>query len=84
MSAGGAQVREMNSAIEGTSGENKGQTSARKGLGLETTNQRSVSSISDDASGVLTKPPGLHPQAIADAGVKVSARLYCSTLPSLP
>ena len=54
----------MNSVIDDSVALTSSQTAARKGLGLETTNQRSVSSV-------LTKFSGINPQQIADAGQQV-------------
>lgn len=54
----------MNSVIDDSVALTSSQTAARKGLGLETTNQRSVSSV-------LTKTSGINPQQIADAGQQV-------------
>ena len=54
----------MNSVIDDNVALTSSQTAARKGLGLETTNQRSVSSV-------LTKTSGINPQQIADAGQQV-------------
>lgn len=50
-------------------------TQGRQGLGLELTNQRSVSSI-------LTGPSedDLHPQEIADAGLKVCRSAFRKSL----
>ena len=58
----------MNEVLDDGSPSSKstGQSLGRQGLGLELTNQRSVSSV-------LTKTSeyDLHPQEIADAGLKV-------------
>ena len=61
------QVRYMNEVLD-ASPTNKfgGQSMGRQGLGLEMTNQRSVSSVLTKASEY-----NLHPQQIADAGLKV-------------
>ena len=61
------QVRYMNEVLD-ASPSNKfgGQSMGRQGLGLEMTNQRSVSSVLTKASDY-----NLHPQQIADAGLKV-------------
>lgn len=60
------KVRYMNEVLE-ASPTNKfgGQSMGRQGLGLEMTNQRSVSSVLTKASEY-----NLHPQEIADAGLK--------------
>lgn len=58
------QVKEMNTAIDDSVAVSSSQSAARNGLGLETTNQRSVSSV-------LSKSSGINPQQIADAGQQV-------------
>jgi hypothetical protein len=61
------QVRYMNEVLDGSpTGKIGGQSMGRQGLGLELTNQRSVSSVLTKASEY-----NLHPQEIADAGLRV-------------
>ena len=61
------QVRYMNEVLDaGPTDKIGGQGMGRQGLGLEMTNQRSVSSVLTKASEY-----NLHPQEIADAGLKV-------------
>lgn len=64
---GCAQVTYMNQVLDASpSSKPLSQSMGRQGLGLELTNQRSVSSV-------LTKATeyNLHPQQIADAGLQV-------------
>ncbi len=57
----------MNEVLDASpTGKFGGQSMGRQGLGLEMTNQRSVSSVLTKASEY-----NLHPQQIADAGLKV-------------
>ena len=60
----------MNQVLDGPSHAPSSQ--GRQGLGLEFTNQRSVSSV-------LTGPSehDLRPQEIADAGLKVGCCMFC-------
>lgn len=63
----------MNQVLDANpSGKPMGQSMGRQGLGYELTNQRSVSSVLTKASEY-----DLHPQEIADAGLKVSNMLRC-------
>ena len=67
------QVKYMNQVLDGPSHAPSSQ--GRQGLGLEFTNQRSVSSV-------LTGPSehDLRPQEIADAGLKVCCCIFaCSS-----
>lgn len=59
----------MNHVIDDGMAVTSAQSAARKGLGLETTNQRSVSSV-------LSKSTGINPQQIAVAGQQV----MCQTI----
>ena len=66
----------MNEVLDASpTGKFGGQSMGRQGLGLEMTNQRSVSSVLTKASEY-----NLHPQDIADAGLKVRVKMHASSV----